>query len=1052
MAAPQDVESRLLAKLTPPQKDAVTSEKRRLLVIAGAGSGKTEVMARRVAWWMAVNLVPREEIVAFTFTERAAEEMKFRIRLWAEQIAKAGEDVTLGDMYIGTIHGFCLKKLRQYWPDEFHNYDVLDEGARLALVHRGYYGVLGLPHLQEALQKGMHATIEYFLQGYDLLNEYDELDATLASPAPPHDHKEEPEWCKAAELRKPVGRSRIAQAFSLCAARYYAYLRSRRFLDFSTSQSELLRKFRADEAVLAELRKSSTHLVVDEVQDINPVQNKIVRSVVGKTGHLTAVGDHRQAIYGWRGGKVEIMGDLFGELKKVADGAVVELAENFRSTPRIIDVANRWAKSIGAVKTMTTPDMAHGNKGRNDFAPSHVSALAFESRQDEAQWIADTIRKLVRPDETGAAHDTRDGERGISLVDIAVLVRSTTDVRTYIETLESNGIPPVVRAGPDLFSRPEVLLFVAALAQAAGSGEFVGAAWDSKSLPNRIHNILGCDSCEPGLVLQAACRTLRKRGFPVTQDVERRLLSAAQLIRRKIGGEAPMTPSEAAGLKTRELIHWLSARNAPRRVFPQKLYHFLLGEAEVSEWGRIGTLGKTALFHLGQLSTLVTGVETPGWNSPRDFRHQISALWLWGTHKARTEEAPLLVPPNAVTVSTVHSAKGLEFPVVFLADVNSLRFPSSRAKVAPDVPFEDDFLKRIDPADLADNDNYDAERRLLYVALTRAERYLFVTHSGPKRSRFFDTVEENIKAAGGAKSALASAIPKDMRYLPSSHNRELRLVTSFSDLRYYLACPHDFYLRKVLGFSPPIDQAFGYGRGVHNLLRAIHSDPKAWAELVKDPPALRRRLEGLVRRGIFYLRYTTGEPLDNMRRHALDIVAKYVTDYAKQLGGLSFEPEREFETLIKEEQVLVSGAIDLIRLDEPPRVTLLDFKSGPPESESAAKLDEEEMRLQVSLYGLAAKREMEYEPEKGLVVYLDEDDEQKRELPVDLNEASLAKAHDTVARAAGQIRRREFEQGPTKKPRNPEHRTRCGECDFLMFCGMDSARKSRNSGRRPHVA
>jgi DNA helicase II / ATP-dependent DNA helicase PcrA len=155
-----------------------------------------------------------------------------------------------------------------------------------------------------------------------------------------------------------------------------------------------------------------------------------------------------------------------------------------------------------------------------------------------------------------------------------------------------------------------------------------------------------------------------------------------------------------------------------------------------------------------------------------------------------------------------------------------------------------------------------------------------------------------------------------------------------------------------------------------------------------------------------------------------------VTDYAKQLGGLSFEPECEFETLIKEEQVLVSGAIDLIRLDEPPRVTLLDFKSGPPESESAAKLDEEEMSLRVSLYGLAAKREMEYELEKGLVVYLDEDDAEKRELPVDLDDSSLAKAHDTVARAAGRIRRREFDQGPTKKSRSFRHDTGCGECDF----------------------
>src|SRR6266404_6370722 len=134
----------ILATLTDNQKSAVQSEKRRVLVVAGAGSGKTEVMARRIAWWIGVEAVEKDKVVAFTFTERAAEEMKFRIRSWVGKITPDGEDVSLGGMYIGTIHGYCLAKVREFWPDDYHNYDILDEGARAALILRGFNGVLAL--------------------------------------------------------------------------------------------------------------------------------------------------------------------------------------------------------------------------------------------------------------------------------------------------------------------------------------------------------------------------------------------------------------------------------------------------------------------------------------------------------------------------------------------------------------------------------------------------------------------------------------------------------------------------------------------------------------------------------------------------------------------------------------------------------------------------------------------------------------------------------------------------------------------------------------------
>ncbi len=312
-----------------------------------------------------------------------------------------------------------------------------------------------------------------------------------------------------------------------------------------------------------------------------------------------------------------------------------------------------------------------------------------------------------------------------------------------------------------------------------------------------------------------------------------------------------------------------------------------------------------------------------------------------------------------------------------------------------------------------------------------------MSHSGPQTSKFIKELRDLVRNTGGTVTDNSEQVLHDLKYAPKEHRRDLRLSTSFSDLRYYVECSHDFYLRKVLGFAPTIDQAFGYGRGVHNLLRAVHANPKKWAELAKDRTKLEHEIQKLIDRGLFYLRYTTGEPAENMRNKGLQIVADYIGRYAGELAGLQFEPEKEFETLIEYEDsdggALISGAIDIVRQDDPPRVTLIDFKSGDPDSDKHQQLDEEEMKLQVAIYAVAAKRELEYQPEQGLVRYLDAEDVKKSELKVPLDETAMNQAVGVVARTAGKIRDRVFNTGPaTREGAKP----RCGNCDFIGFCGM----------------
>src|SRR5262249_16815081 len=151
-----------------------------------------------------------------------------------------------------------------------------------------------------------------FVQAYDQLHEHNVFNVELPSDDPPFRlGADEQSWCKQARLLTDVGSTPAAHAFACSAARYYAYLRCRRFLDFSTSQTEFIRRLQSDDQTRSEIAKTGIHLVVDEVQDINPVQLRLIELLGGDTGKLTAVGDHRQAIYGFRGAKVEIIAQLW---------------------------------------------------------------------------------------------------------------------------------------------------------------------------------------------------------------------------------------------------------------------------------------------------------------------------------------------------------------------------------------------------------------------------------------------------------------------------------------------------------------------------------------------------------------------------------------------------------------------------------------------------------------------------------------------------------------------------------------------------------------------
>jgi len=257
-------------ELTKAQEQAIKHIKGNLQIIACAGSGKTEVVSRRIAEIIKSGVKP-ENILAFTFTEKAAEELKFRIRKKIDESCPKTPE--LSEMYVGTIHSFCFKILKEIMP-KFRNYDVLDEHTRVLLL--AGYGNHKHLHLDKLNVPWRYASISAFIRNVDVIRE-ESID--------PND--------------LPEGEFKIGYK------RYEELLEKERFLDFSSMIRHVVDLLEKDKSLLKDVQKKYQYITVDEYQDVNPLQEKLIRLLAGANGNLCVVGDDDQAIYQWRGTQVE---------------------------------------------------------------------------------------------------------------------------------------------------------------------------------------------------------------------------------------------------------------------------------------------------------------------------------------------------------------------------------------------------------------------------------------------------------------------------------------------------------------------------------------------------------------------------------------------------------------------------------------------------------------------------------------------------------------------------------------------------------------------------
>jgi len=931
------IEDILREELTDEQRAAATDSSPDILAIACAGSGKSRTLAYRIVWLIAQGVDPGS-IVAFTFTEKAADSIQLRV---ATALSRIGMDPTiLGRIYIGTIHGFCKKLLGQI-DARYRQFDVLDEN-RLQLFLMSRYPRLGLHDLRRTRNARYFQTVKEVARAWSTA--HDEL--LSLEDIEQHD----PDLGGVLQaLHREMDRDN--------------------FIDFSSMIRLVVDGLATGDDQALSATAHIDHLVVDEYQDTNPLQERLVELLRERCTSLVVAGDDDQSIYGWRGADIE---NILGFSNRYPDCSEHTLAHNFRSTPLIVRSADAFvAAELGPSRLAKEPTADDGD-GSHDFR-----VLWFEDRPSEAEWVAEQLEGLL-----GSAYSDGLQPRGLTPADFAIVMRSTGSSEqdgtarhaAFTDALEARGIPYTLEAGGTVFDRPHV----AALRE---SMELLRAG-----SPDRA-------------TLLAHLGEVVEPAYPHV-DANRVIEIYARWGR---------------------LIHTPVAVER-RRVYPQQLLHELLGAFGVAALD----LDDGAMADIGLFSRMLQDVEAVyvSIDESRRFGDILNFLQNVAQRGYQTTTDAVIRRPDAVTVSTVHKVKGLEFPVVFLVDVEGQRFPVRRSTYDGWLPAA---VIGTAAARGAYGNDRGQEARLFYTALTRAERFLYVTGAqqlpGGRRQRrpspFAARLDDPaIDREPGLPDGLQPSTPRrriDENILP----------TTFSEIRYYLRCPRDYRYRHVWGFSPPITEMFGFGQSVHASVGKVHE------RFPERAPTEEEAEE--VTRDVFHLKHvpqsrdpeTRPGAYESAREAAVDIVKRYVSDYSDD-----FQHRRQLELTfqIPLEKAVVEGAIDLLlRFDEEGNVLeacVVDFKTmeGGPEPVANQDLDWTELALQVQLYAKAATEVLDENAKTGAVHLLK--DGQRIPIPVDAEaiNAAIENVEWAVARVIGG----EFPMRP--------HVDKCSSCDWVMIC------------------
>jgi DNA helicase-2/ATP-dependent DNA helicase PcrA len=902
-------------ELTSRQTEAVECNDQNLRIIACAGSGKTSTIAEKVSYLLDPSKhlgVEPKNIISFTYTDKAAAELKHKILKLIKENENLKDLKGLADMYVGTIHGWCLKALQEN-EYMYQKFTVLNDIKLRLFVDKNYkkIGMTDITKISDpAVAMKIFVDTGRFIQMMNIIRE-----SELAGPLPSH--------------------------IQAAKEKYESCLKSSCYFDFTMIMTETVDKLLERRDLYNKVKADLKYLIVDEYQDINPIQERLIETLYETARPiLTVVGDDDQNIYQWRGSNNQFIKQF---TSKYAPAWEVKLEMNFRSSKGITSLAETViSRNDRLPKVMDSAQRQYFSKNED------VLFNEFTNIDEENEFMANTIDNLY-----GTAFHDGVIERGLDYSDFAILLRTWSKTESICNKLQEHGIPFITAGVNNLFH-------VAEAKAAAGIFEYLSKEIDASAL-----------------------KDLWIRNIPYSRIDEEKLELAIANLKK----EFPENHVDGKGKPV-----W--AYNL------QDIFWNFLATAEVTEERFDHPIqSEIIMYNLGKFSQVLNDFEQINFNSaPPSFHLFNFTNFLRYAAKDYYPEGWMDNPyrtPRAVQIMTVHQAKGLEFPAVFIPGLNKNYLPAKRPGGLNEWHFLDANLIKNQGRYIG---SVEDERRLFYVALTRAQKYLFVSRAPDANNQLYRKPSEFVQELI-ASDAIVSNVP-DFKHLPKitpqPKDEVISLSLNFSVLKDFFECPYRFKIVSMYGFCYPLDQRMGMGRSLHNSLMEIHKRSKLGEKLTSS-----QALQIAQDQSNFPYLGKSSE-LDRMKDLVKEKVLEYYQKNEPTLQQIEYV-EQEIQ-LSLDDSILVTGKIDLIKrnlYNGKYETTIIEFKSNQDVQ------NQKTTERQLNLYAVG---HMELTGEKADYIQIYDLDENQESIRKVLRVDHIEQTKAEINEAATTIRLQRFER------------------------------------------
>lgn len=857
----------LQSKANPDQLKAILATDGPVLIIAGPGSGKTFTLVERIVYLIMHKQVAPESLLVVTFTDKAARELTTRV---SNRLSELNIRFNLNEMYLGTFHSICLRILEDF--REFtrlkRNFTLFDQFDQQYFLYQRMNEFRVLPDAELVMgndRLGRWSQSENLLKWVNKVGE-EALDVDVLKQAP------EPE----------------VRALACCFEKYQELIHEANCLDFSGIQFEALRLLRSQPEVLEKLREKFQYLMVDEYQDTNTIQEKILFELAGLSKNLCVVGDDDQGLYRFRGATIRNILE-FPDYFEPGQCKQITLSTNYRSHPDIIRFYNEWMEELrwsDGERNFRYPKIILPREA--DFPDMPATVRLFAKSDDESGWHAEVLKFLLALRDSGKLSDWNQ---------VAFLFRSVKNEKVVhlARFLDSNGIPVYSPRSNMFFDREEIRLMIGALVflfpQYANPQLGEIRKWNADA-----H--LDIWSYYDNVCFKAFAEELRK-------PENKSLLDWARPLAKRHAVLSQNSDYAFSGLFYQLL------------QFP--LFSKFLGDEVVQ-----GVDNGRAARNLGTFSKLVTKFEylhfvsvlNPEYlvKNLRDFFNQFLRFLFDGGIGEYEDEAEY-APKGCISFLTVHQSKGLEFPIVLCGSLEAV--PRKQYTSLDEILDDGDYLskERFEPLEHIKSFDF---WRLFYTAFSRAQNLLVLaTQEREGRSRSPSSYFEKVYRA------LPNWRDLPMTSFEFEDVKEINLKREYSftsHITLFENCAEQYRFFKELEFNPIRVGAQLFGVLVHQTIEDIHKAVLRGEEKRIDHDIIREWMN------INY-QYLSKSERQYLAPQTLKAIEKQVLRYyERESGNWDRIKEAEVEISLVKDQYILKGSVDLIR-GENDTVEIIDFKS-----------------------------------------------------------------------------------------------------------------------------